>query len=58
MSNKKEYTDEETQEICNGSLQSAIKCAEQGKKPCETCKLLEECKKSKEAIDELWKIKG
>lgn len=44
--------------ICNSSLIAAIKCAEDGRKPCETCKLMEECKKAKEAIDELWKEKG
>ena len=44
--------------ICNSSLIAAIKCAEQGQKPCETCKSMEECKKAKEAIDELWKEKG
>jgi hypothetical protein len=44
--------------ICNSSLIAAIKCAEQGQKSCESCKLLAECKKSKEAIDELWKTKG
>lgn len=58
MSDKKEYTEQEIHDICNGSLQSAIKCAEQGKKPCATCLLMEECKKTKEAIEELWKIKG
>jgi hypothetical protein len=58
MSDKKEYTELETQEICNDSLRAAITCAEKGKPPCESCELQEECKKSKEAIEELWKIKG
>jgi hypothetical protein len=57
MSDKKEYSTQETCDICNGSLRAAIKCDEQGQKPCETCKLMEECKKAKEAIDELWKTK-
>jgi hypothetical protein len=58
MSDKKEYSEQDTQDICNGSLQSAITCAEKGRPPCESCELMEECKKSKEAIDELWKTKG
>jgi hypothetical protein len=57
MTQKKEYSDIETQEICNGSLQSAITCAKKGKPPCESCELMEECKKSKKALDELWKAK-
>lgn len=44
-------------DICNASLYAAIKCAEDGRKPCETCKLLNECQKAKEKIDELWKSK-
>lgn len=44
--------------ICNASLTAAIKCAEDGRKPCETCKLLSECKKTRETLDELWKEKG
>jgi hypothetical protein len=40
--------------ICNASLAAAINCAEQGQKSCESCKLLAECKKSKEEIDKLW----
>lgn len=57
MTEKKEYSTPETYEICNGSLQSAITCAKKGKPPCESCELKEECKKSKEALDELWKAK-
>lgn len=58
MSDKKQYSDQDTQEICNSSLIAAITCAEKGKPPCESCELMEECKKSKEDIDELWKTKG
>lgn len=43
--------------VCNASLAAAINCAEHGQKPCESCKLLAECKKSKEAIDKLWSEK-
>lgn len=57
MTEKKEYSTQETCEICNGSLQSAIKCAKKGNPPCESCELMEECKKSKEALAELWKAK-
>lgn len=57
MSDKKEYTDLETQEICNDSLRAAITCAEKGQPPCATCQLMEECKKTKEELDELWKTK-
>ncbi|MDD3002085.1 MAG: hypothetical protein PHF29_10060 [Candidatus Riflebacteria bacterium] len=44
--------------ICNASLIAGIKCAEQGQKPCEACQLFEECKKAKEALEELWKTKN
>ena len=43
--------------ICNASLTAAIKCAEEGRKPCESCKLLNECQKSKEELDRLWNDK-
>ena len=42
---------------CNASLTAAIKCAEKGQKPCETCKLLNECQKSKEELEKLWNEK-
>lgn len=58
MNEKKTYSEQDIHDICNDSMTAAIKCAEQGKKPCETCELLEECKKTKDAIDELWKTKG
>ena len=58
MSEKKEYSTQDIHDICNAILIAAIKCAEEGQPPCETCKLIEECKKAKEAIDELWKEKG
>jgi len=45
-------------ETCNNSLLAGIKCAEEGQEPCETCKLMKECKAEKEALDELWKQKG
>lgn len=50
-------TDKETENICNAALRAAIVCAEKGKHPCEACWLREECKKAKEALDELWKTK-
>jgi hypothetical protein len=58
MTQKKEYSTPETYEICNSSLITAIACAEKGKPPCESCELMEECKKTKEELDELWKTKG
>ena len=45
-------------DICNNVLRASIKCNKEGQKPCETCKLLEECKKAKEELDDLWKEKG
>lgn len=58
MTQKKEYSTPETYEICNDSLRSAITCAEKGKPPCESCELMEECKKSKNELDKLWSEKS
>ena len=44
-------------EICNASLLAGIKCAEEGKPPCETCDLKEDCEKIKKELGELWKQK-
>jgi len=58
MAEKKDYTEQEIQDICNASMQCAIKCAEEGQRPCDSCKLLGQCKAAKEALDDLWKEKG
>ncbi|MFA7193208.1 MAG: hypothetical protein WC131_03735 [Bacilli bacterium] len=44
-------------DICNNALRASIKCAQEGQKPCETCKLLDDCKKIKNELDKLWSEK-
>jgi hypothetical protein len=44
-------------DICNNVLRASIKCTKEGQKPCETCKLLDDCQKSKNELDKLWSEK-
>ena len=45
-------------DICNNVLRAGIRCDKESIKPCETCRFFDECKKTKEALDDLWKEKG